>query len=138
MAKDVKDFESSVVGQFPVSGGKDEGVTVTIPRSVFLLATTAKGLASEIQLKRKTYDAQQASYSFNFYRHEFLTIDNKTSIWQVAIVYQTEKGGLTKADPAITASLATLGVDTETVAMWAGYRKTNRRWAGDAGWHALR
>jgi len=116
VAVEPKNFASTVIGHFPVSGGSD--VPVTIPRSVILLGT-AKGLTPEIAVRRRSIDGQLASYSFNFYEHEKV---------QVAVVYEIDKGNGTKADAAIKASLASLGEGTDDVlALHKTYERTNRK-----------
>ncbi len=118
-ALEPKNFISTVVSHFPVSGGEDK--TITIPRSVILLGT-AKNLTPDIPLTRRVPPpGQMSAYSFYFYRYD--DVDGKRT--EVAVVYETELGA--KADAAIKASLASLGGGWETSPLRKQYEKTNQK-----------
>jgi hypothetical protein len=111
---DQKDFATSAFNQFGVSSGGD---LVTIPRSPVVMSALGPALPPTISIKQRTAETQYA-YSFNFYEHGNA---------QVAVIFQMEKGGNAKADPAIKASLATLGVDDEANRLRGVYSKARKR-----------
>jgi hypothetical protein len=110
---DQKDFATSALNQFGVSPG---GEMVTLPRSPVVMAAVGQALPPTISVKQRTAETQYA-FSFNFYEH---------GSTQVAVIFQMDKANAAKADPAIKASLATLGVDEETNQLRAVYTKRNR------------
>ncbi len=113
VGSDPKDFANSVFSNFGVSPGGD---AVAIPRSPILLSSTGRALATAIDVKRRAAEGQYA-YSFNFYEH-----GGK----QVAVVFEMDKATGAKAEPAIKASLATLGEGDEVPRMKAVYLTPNR------------
>jgi hypothetical protein len=116
-AADSKDFMAKVYNQFGVAAGGE--TTIVLARSTVLLTGTAKSLSPEVTIKRKLAEGQSL-YSFNFCEHG-------SEI--AAVVFQMDKGSsTTKADDAISASLATLGVGyDEERALREAYNKSNRK-----------
>jgi hypothetical protein len=111
---DQKDFATSAFNQFGVSSGGD---LVTIPRSQVVMSAVGPAMQPTISIKQRTAETQYA-YSFNFYER---------GSTQVAVIFQMEKGGGAKADLAIKASLATLGVDDEANRLRGVYNKPRKR-----------
>jgi hypothetical protein len=111
VGSDPKEFMAQVYNQFGAAAGGES--SVPIPRSTVLL-NGQEDLRPEITVKRKAFDNQQSHYSFNFYEH------GKSAV--VAVVYQMAKGAagkekeaVARAEPAIRASLATLGEGRDEV-----------------------
>jgi hypothetical protein len=111
---DQKDFTTSAFNQFGVSAGGD---VISIPRGPLVTSAAGPALPPTISIKQRTAETQYA-YSFNFYEHGNA---------QVAVIFQMEKGGGAKAEPAIKASLATLGVDNEAAQLRNVYNKPRKR-----------
>jgi hypothetical protein len=111
---DQKEYVSTVFSQFGVTGG---GETVTIPRSLTVLDSTAKSPSAEVTVKRKTVETDFL-YSFNIYERDKV---------QVAVVFQMDKGNGAKADAAIKESLATLGEGDDVGRLDKLYQKMNRK-----------
>jgi hypothetical protein len=108
-----RDFAGSVLTYFGIAPG---GGVITVPRSA-VITGAGKKLDPSITVKQQLAEAQYA-YSFNFYEHGGT---------QVAVVYQMDKGNGSKADKAIQASLATLGVDDEVRALNTIYAPRPKR-----------
>jgi hypothetical protein len=110
-----KDFVNNAFSFFGVSPG---GTDVAIPRSPVVMNSVGQALPATISVKQKT-DATQYAYSFNFYEHGGL---------QVAVIFQMDKANAAKADAAIKASLASIGVgDDEAPRLTNVYSNYNRR-----------
>ncbi len=104
-----KDFAASVYNQFP--GVTPGGSTVTVPRNLFA-TTSARKVSPSVNLKQQVAEVAPYVYSFNFYER-----NND----QVAVVYQMDKANVAKAETAVKASLATLGLNDEAGALRAIY-----------------
>jgi hypothetical protein len=112
---DQKDFVNSTFNYFGVSAGGD---FITVPRSVTAMSAAGPALTPTISVKQRAAEGpQQYNYSFNFYEHGGT---------QVAVVFQLDKTTGAKANPAIKASLATLGVDDEVRSLRKAYSKPRR------------
>jgi hypothetical protein len=110
-----KDFENSVFNYFSVASG---GTDIKVPRSATVINAVGQALPPEVSVKQRLAEGPQNNYSFNFYEHGGT---------RVAVVFQLDKTNSARANAAILASLATLGVgDDEAPRLRNAYTKSKR------------
>jgi hypothetical protein len=112
---DQKDFVNSTFNHFSVAPGGDY---VNVPRSATVMSAVGQALPPTISVKQRAAEGPQYNYSFNFYEHGGT---------QAAVVFQLDKATGAKADPAIRASLATLGLGDDEVPRLRNAYDTRRK-----------